>query len=240
MRILIAVAHADDEALGCFSQLLNDGDDVHILHATDSTPLDPRYALKNGYPDVDAYRAGRRREMLEALAVTGLDPARHWRALPFADQDAPNRIAEIRRAVAAYQADRIYTHAYEGGHPDHDALAFAVSGIQADQAAEVWEFPLYHASPEGELPTVNHFLDGEASTVVRLTPAQLDHKRRTLACFRSQKRVLDNFDTLDIEQFRPQKAYDFDAPPHAGPLYYEIRRHGWTWPAWRAAIQATA
>jgi len=235
-RILIAVAHADDETLGCFSHL---ADNILILHATDSTPKDPRYAIKNGYSDVETYREARRLEMLEALAVAGLDPARHWHVLDhIADQETPRNVAAIREKVRSLRPDVIYTHAYEGGHPDHDTLSFALEPLTRE-GIEVWEFPLYHASPEGLL-SVNRFLDHNSDAhPVHLSAARVEQKRRMLDCFRSQKRVIDYF-AIETELFRPMRNYNFDAPPHAGPLYYEIRQHGWTWPAWRDAVKASS
>ena len=51
-------------------------------------------------------------------------------------------------------ADLVLTHAYEGGHPDHDAVAFAVSGGGAARGSDaadttVVEMPFYHAGPGG-------------------------------------------------------------------------------------------
>ena len=47
----------------------------------------------------------------------------------------------------------ILTHAYEGGHPDHDAVAFAVAAAVrvAGRAADttIVEMPFYRAGPEG-------------------------------------------------------------------------------------------
>jgi len=225
VRILIAVAHADDETLGCFFVL--NGPDVSILHATDSTPLHPRYAAKAGYSSIADYRAARRTEMLGAIEAGGVDPAR-WKALKIADQEAPRNVAAIREAVLSYGADRIYTHAYEGGHPDHDALAFALRGL-----ANVWEFPLYRASSSGEFET-GGFLDGGG---FRVGVEDVDGKRRMLACFGSQTRVIERF-PLEWEWFRPMKSYDFERPPHDGALYYEIRGHGWDWKSWREAVSS--
>ncbi len=234
MRILIAVAHADDEMLGGFSLLTSPEHEAGILHATNSTPHNPRYALKAGYSTHEAYQAARREEMLAALQAAGLDPQRHWRALDgIADQDSPNHIAAIREAALSYGADRIYTHAYEGGHPDHDALAFALQGLP-----NVWEFPLYHASAAGDL-VLAEFLEGKPTVTVELTAGQVQHKRRILECFRSQQSVIGKF-PIEREYFRPMREYDFSKPPHAGQLYYELRQHGWVWPDWRKAVSESA
>jgi LmbE family N-acetylglucosaminyl deacetylase len=231
MKILIAVAHADDETLGCYSVLRTAGCDVRILHATDSTPLPLRYAEQAGYGSVAEYRIARRAEMLAALAVLRCDEAR-WTQLPFADQDAPRNVTAIRETALSFGADRIYTHAYEGGHPDHDAVAFALRGL-----AEVWEFPLYHASEVGEFAP-GGFIVGEAAETVDLSGELREGKRRTLDCFHSQQRVIQRI-PIGVEWFRPMRAYDFSKPPHEGPLYYEIRQHGWMWPEWREAVSTS-
>ena len=228
MRILIAVAHADDETLGCFSVLLSSPEsEVRILHATNSAPLDPRYALKAGFTSVAEYEAARRAEMFDALATAGLD-AGCWTHLAIPDQGAPGNAAAIREAVVRMQADRIFTHAYEGGHPDHDAVAFALRGLP-----NLWEFPLYHASADGVFEA-STFIEGEAEVTVDLSLEHQQAKRRMLDCFRSQQQVIERF-PIHRELFRPMRDYDFSKPPHAGPLYYEIRQHGWTWPEWRRA-----
>ena len=43
----------------------------------------------------------------------------------------------------------VLTHAYEGGHPDHDAVAFAVHRAARRTSAAVVEMPFYHAGPDG-------------------------------------------------------------------------------------------
>jgi N-acetylglucosamine malate deacetylase 2 len=226
MRILIAVAHADDETLGCFSVLAARAAEVTILHATDSAPMDVKYALRCGYETRESYKAARRAEVRTVLAKAGIPEAR-YHCLEMADQEAPVYWARIRAYAEAFGADRIYTHAYEGGHPDHDAMAFALHGLPG-----VWEFPLYHGAGGDFVP--HAFLDGRAEEAVELTAEQRERKREWLACFASQKRVIDLF-PVERELFRPQAAYDFTKPPHEGELYYERRQLGWTWPAWREA-----
>jgi LmbE family N-acetylglucosaminyl deacetylase len=225
MRILIAVAHADDETLGCFSLMNDPAHEVHILHATDSAPRDLKYALRSGFTSRQAYLQARQDEMLAVLALAGLPPSR-YHCLGFADQEAPIYWRQIRDYVTAFSAGRIYTHAYEGGHPDHDALAFALAGLP-----NLWEFPLYNGFAGEFVP--HTFLDGGGETVV-LDENQRRQKSAWLACFASQQRVIGMF-PVTHELFRPMKAYDFSAPPHPGELYYERRQLGWTWPSWREA-----
>jgi len=225
MRILIAVAHADDETLGCFSLLSDPAHEVHILHATDSAPRDLKYALRSGFASRKDYLAARRDETLSLLSLAGI-PLSRYHCLGFADQEAPVYWRQIRAFAAAFTADRIYTHAYEGGHPDHDALAYALAGLP-----NLWEFPLYNALADEFVP--HTFLDGGGQAVV-LEESQRRLKRSWLACFASQQRVISMFPVVH-ELFRPMQAYDFSRPPHAGELYYERRQLGWTWPSWREA-----
>jgi hypothetical protein len=229
MRILLAVAHADDETLGGFSLMSDPSHEVYILHATDSAPRDLKYALRSGFSSRQDYLQARREETRMLLALAGI-PAERYHCLGFADQEAPVYWQKIRSYVSAFPADRVYTHAYEGGHPDHDALALALSGLP-----NVWEFPLYNAFGDDFVP--HTFLDGGGEAVV-LSEAQRRLKRSWLSCFRSQQRVLTMFPVYH-ELFRPMKAYDFSQPPHPGELYYETRQLGWTWPAWREATLVT-
>lgn len=230
MRILIAVAHADDETLGCFSWMHSQHDTIHILHATDSAPRDLKYAQRAGYSTREDYKAARRAEFSAVLAAAAI-PSTHYHCLDIPDLETPLHAPRIREAAIALDPDRIFTHAYEGGHPDHDALAYALAGLHG-----LWEFPLYHA--RNGIYTPQRFLDGEATEVITLTPQQQALKRSWLAHFHSQQRVIGNF-PLDVELFRPAPTYDFSQPPHPGELYYEHRRHVWTWPEWRKAITAS-
>lgn len=226
MRILIAVAHADDETLGCYSLLSDPSREVHIVHATDSAPRDLKYALRSGFLSRSSYLDARRAETMAVLAKAGIAPER-YHCLDLADQELPVFWPRLRAYVEAFGADRVYTHAYEGGHPDHDAAALALAGLP-----NVWEFPLYHAHGAEFVP--NTFLKGSAETVVALDADRQRAKRSWLDCFASQQRVIRMF-PIDREQFRPAPAYDFSQPPHPGPLYYEIRKLGWTWKDWRKA-----
>lgn len=226
MRILVAVAHADDETLGCFSRLESPSDEVHIFHATDSIPKDIRYAQRNGFETIAEYRAARQQEMEAMLQMAGI-PASRYHCLGVADQEAPLHLGAIREFVRGFGADRTYTHAYEGGHPDHDALAAALGGLE-----RVWEFPLYHG--RGGTYHGQEFLEGEPELVVKLDEGQRLRKQAWLDCFASQQRVIRKL-PLERELFRPMKHYDFSRPPHEGELYYEMRGHGWKWAEWHQA-----
>lgn len=228
MRVLVIVAHADDETLGCFSILSNPAHEVHVIHVTDSAPRDLAYARRAGFSDRESYFAARQAETHAALRVAGVTLDR-YRCLGIPDLEAPFHWDEVRALVKEFPADRVYTHAFEGGHPDHDAVAL---GVAKAGRPDVWEFPLYHAQGADFVP--QSFLEGAASEVVVLDAQARAAKRRSLECFVSQQRVIGMF-PLAQELFRPQRNYDFTQPPHPGELYYERRKLGFTWAEWREA-----
>ena len=123
--VALVVAHPDDETIGAgaalplFRRLL-------LVHATDGAPRDVADARAAGFATAADYAAARRRELDAALAAGGVRAERA--ALGAADQGASFRMAELSRALAAllerHGARAVLTHPYEGGHPDHDAVAF--------------------------------------------------------------------------------------------------------------------
>jgi LmbE family N-acetylglucosaminyl deacetylase len=117
-------------------------------------------------------------------------------------------------------ADSVLTHAYEGGHPDHDACAFAVhAAIRRLNGPAIFEFASYHAGPDGIRTAA--FLDEDSTvTTVNLGAAAEAAKQRAFACFKTQQDTLSLFRT-DVECFRPAPGYDFRSSPHSGALYYE-------------------
>jgi hypothetical protein len=90
----------------------------------------------------------------------------------------------------------------------------------------VWEMPLYNRA-SGEMVRQQFLLRDDSPGRAVLT-AQVDEaqrKRRMIAAYASQAYFIKDFDK-DVEQFRPQPAYEFRNPPHAGVLNYEA----WGWP----------
>ncbi len=212
-RLLVVLAHPDDEvlALGGRLEALRDS---RLVCVTDGVPLDGRDARAHGFGGLAEYREARRAEQAEAL---GGVVASHW--LGVSDQravwDLPGLTRRVQAEVDAWQPEAVLTHPYEGGHPDHDACAFAVAHCGA--SVPVLEAPFYHAGAR-EIET-GVFL-GEPGCVVELTEEQRARKRERLACFRSQAETLGLFG-VERERYRVAPAYDFLRPPHVGRLYYE-------------------
>lgn len=251
----MVVAHPDDEVLGC-GALLARLRDVRVVHVTDGAPPDEAVAARHGFATPAAYAEARRAEAILALALAGV-AADRLTGLGIGDQRAPRHMAAIAEALRPRlaEADLVLTHAYEGGHGDHDAVAFAVHAAWrlAGERPPLIEMPFYHAGPDGWIR--QRFLpvsqqssfsrdagEGtmfEGEVLHRLTPAERALKARMIAAHATQADTLAGF-PLDAERFRPAPSYDFTARPHDGPLLYE--RHGWslTWPAWQACVAAAA
>src|SRR3954468_1030865 len=151
-RVVVVVAHPDDEAIGA-GAVLRGFPDVTVVHVTDGAPLDQEYALSRGYENRDAYAHARRNEVVAALGVIGL-PAERIRTLGLVDGEAAWHLVELCHKVAdlfdELEPDVVLTHPYEGGHSDHDSTAFAVhlaAGMllrQGQKAPIILELTSYH------------------------------------------------------------------------------------------------
>ena len=224
-RVAIVVAHPDDETIAAGGSL-HLMPDLLLVHVTDGAPRRRPDAANHGFDTPAAYAAAREAELRAALSVTAVEPERVRLGVP--DQDASlhlcDLVASLAPVLAQHGVQAVLTHAYEGGHPDHDATAFATHLAARRVGIPVLEFPGYHAGPDGEME-VQRFLPGPAETLVRLRPEEAAVKRAMFDCFATQASVLRPFGA-SVERFRPAPGYDFMAAPHAGPLNYE----NWGWP----------
>lgn len=225
-------AHPDDETLAA-GALLRHLRSVSVLHVTDGAPRDRRFFP----PEIRLSRAGyaalRHDEAVAALALAGV-PAERVRALRVIDQEAvrdlPRLVRELFQHIAEASPALVITHPYEGGHPDHDAAAFAVHAAIALLRRAGREAPLlleaasYHGAGGGFTP--GEFLPAPDRPEARfdLSPAAAAQKRAMLACFVSQREVIAAF-PVRSERIRVAPAYDFTRAPHEGLLLYE--RRGW-------------
>ena len=234
-RILIVAAHPDDETIGAGGQL---GllEDPYIIHVTGGAP--------RATPSRTRYAAMRRRELEAAMVLAGIERSRCLE-LGATDQESSFALSHLTRLLCGRMMEIrpqvVLTHAYEGGHPDHDACAFMVQaavymlarrGIDPPRRIE---FASYHnGSPDSVSGSmkVGAFLPGPPGWKTTLTASAQKKKQRMLECFRSQEHVLKEFPT-DEECFRLAPEYDFLEAPHPGNLYYEDKNWGVTGRQWR-------
>ena len=220
-RILLVVAHFDDETIGCGARLHLLGQ-LTIVYVTDGSPTSLYDAHRLGFSDRESYAAVRRSELAAALATAEVDPELIELGIP--DQDAafylPELIARLRQIVRDLRPDLVITHPYEGGHPDHDACAFAVrSAFQGP----LLEFAGYHLL-NSQLITGEFLPSANEIHTFGLPSEEQVRKRRMINCFASQRQTLAPFRT-EYERFRCAPKYEFTFRPHSGPLNYE--RFGW-------------
>lgn len=236
--VCVVVAHPDDETLGLGGRLARFAR-LRLIHLTDGSPEDPSDARRLGFADRQAYARARAEELDKALDLLGVAPERTALNLP--DQGVvdhlPQLIACLRRVLQ--DAAIVITHAYEGGHPDHDAAALAVQaacgGLSAAPAR--LEFAGYHLGEEGRV--VGRFWPeaGRPEVRARLSLDALARKRASVACFRTQAEVTAWF-TLELETYRQAPTYAFHQPPPPGRALYDQWGLSTDSIHWRARAQA--
>jgi LmbE family N-acetylglucosaminyl deacetylase len=237
--VVLLVAHPDDEIIGAGSRL-HLCENLTLVHVTDGAPRDLQDARAHGFYTAQAYAAARRRELDRALEAAGARPV-HRVSLDVPDQEASLNLTHIAnrltRVFAEAHPELVITHPYEGGHPDHDACAFAVHRAAGRTGVEVAEFACYN----GHLGcfAANEFIGQPDAFSVVLTPPEQQRKRRALDCFDTQRHTLAQFG-LWCERFRPAPRYDFARPPHPGRLYYEHFDWGMTGHAFRMLARSAA
>lgn len=243
----IVAAHPDDEVIGVGSLLPQFQDLRVVVHVTDGAPRRGEDIAKAGVSTWQEYAQLRRWEFQTAMREAGVTAAKQV-CLECPDQEASFcTTALTRQLMNIFEELRpafVFTHPYEGGHPDHDTTALAVHCAaellwnRSAYTPEILEFSSYHQGSEGM--ETGRFLPKAEWTVNNheLTEAERNAKRKLFECYQSQRNVLQYF-AIEEEPLRPAPQYDFTKPPHEGKLYYENFAWGVTGEKWRAlAAQA--
>jgi N-acetylglucosamine malate deacetylase 1 len=215
---LFLLAHHDDEVFcaGCIARALRQSRPVRLLWAT-AGGLAP---------------SGRRRREGDAVArLLGLR-ADAYRSLGLPDQGALDHLAPIGAALHDMLdgVGEVFVPAYEGGHPDHDAVNLVAARICAGLA--VHEFSLYRrqrgvavkaAFPREAQSFEQSKLDAEA---LRLRRALARANASQLPELLALGAVAALRGTLAREPVRTLPAHDYLRPPDGRPLYelYTRRR----------------
>jgi LmbE family N-acetylglucosaminyl deacetylase len=228
--VVLVLAHHDDEVFcaGHLLRALGEGASVRILWATAGGLATPGRRIHEG---------GNVRRLLELDAGAVRD-------LGLPDQNAVFSIARIAGEAeslldqalgeAPGAACTIYTPAYEGGHPDHDAVNLAVAVLRARRPElDAYEFPLYRRGPCGmsvQSPHAAADTAGRPFSVLALDDEAL-RLRRCLARANASQLLPSLLPLLVLaraagrgraEPSRPLPAHDYTRPPHSGRVLYEF------------------
>ncbi|MBX6322349.1 MAG: PIG-L family deacetylase [Rhodospirillaceae bacterium] len=242
----VVVAHPDDET-ACAGGQLPRLRGATVVHVTDGAPRDMADARCHGFRTRDDYAAARRRELLAAMAEAGV-PEAALAGVGVPDQQAAFRLPLLAHRLAALFHRRairiVLTHPYEGGHPDHDATAFAVHAACALLAARrcrrpaVIDMACYYAGADGGMVAQEFAApDGGYELLLHLDGECWARKRRMLAAYATQRGSLAPF-VSRFERFRPAPDYDFSVLPNGGRLLYERFDWGMTGRRWLALVTA--
>jgi N-acetylglucosamine malate deacetylase 2 len=236
-RIAVVVAHPDDETIGC-GGLLTRLVKANVVMVTDGAPGDAFNARRAGFETAQHYAQARARELRSALSIAGVADEQ---ILTMGVQDGGvwrDQIS-ITQQLAVLFAERkieaVFTHAFEGGHSDHDGVAYCVhmaAGLLLNRGPTIVEMPFYHEGAGGL--TFQTFCDGEDGIVVALSPLQASKKRAMFEAYSSQRHILDRLDSR-VERYRLARRYDFRSPPNGGVLRYHRLEAALGLPDWMRA-----
>ncbi len=226
--LLVVAAHPDDDVIGAGGHLPLFGARAHVAYISDGAPRNPRFCREAGFSQRSLYAAARRAEASRALALAGINE-QHTHELGAIDQEVALEldalVKQLAELVHRLAPEALLSHAYEGGHPDHDATALLVHAAcellrrAGRRPPLLLEFASYHERG-GELEFGVFLPEAEhPATSVELAAQELDQKLTMLACHATQQSFWRLF-PLSVECFRIAPRYDFARPP-AAPFFYD-------------------
>lgn len=205
-KTLVLAAHPDDETIAC-AGLLQRATNALVVFAVDGAP--PCYRFERRFGSLRNYSDLRFREAAAALAAI---PHCSFRRLTrqdgswFVDQhlflEMPQAFLSLCRIAREFSPHLIVSHAFEGGHLDHDACHVLAKRAAIVLGVQTLEFPLYWKTPHhGD--RFQEFRDPRGEELsLGLSGHELEVKRRMLAEYKSQRGLTLVFQP-QVERFRP-------------------------------------
>jgi N-acetylglucosamine malate deacetylase 2 len=214
-RLLVLVAHPDDETIAC-AGLLQRVPASLIVFAVDGAPAG--YGFERKFGTLRKYSEQRFREAecaLSYLPGCAFQRLKTRREEYFPDRQLFEHLDEgansLLAAVRPFLPDTIVSHAFEGGHIDHDACSFLASHIAQLFSLRHLEFPLYWKAADGR-DVFQEFRDPRPEEVsLELSEAESAVKQRMLGEYKSQSDIVATF-AANTERFRPAACYDYAHP----------------------------
>jgi len=212
-RLVLLVAHPDDESIGA-GILLQRLRHAYIVFCANGPSWWPPYWLNYGLPHKRAQL--RKQEAHHAIDITGKNHSIQFLGYPVGWlvthlDDAYRSLADLLRA---WQPQQVVTHAFEGGHEDHDACSFLACQLSKAFNFKVWEMPLYYreASTGAEIRQTFTTDDPDSEIITPISGSELEVKRAMLSAHKSQREIVARFDPA-IEKFCPQPLHDYSRVP---------------------------
>lgn len=243
-RCSVIVAHSGDEIIGA-GGLISRLREVTVLHVTGSP-----FGKQPPEADVAAQNDDARTSAcISALALANVASNRVVE-LGVSDIRQPHSLAALAREITGFlqrfRPEIVLTHPYDGGHPDHDATAFATHAAMRLIQNNGFEPPVLfeialHPSKDGQKRELDFFPSPwrETTTFV-LDEKTRNLKRRMFDCVDIEEGTLKGT-ILNLERYRRSPDYDFSIAPNAGKPAYESFDPEMTGVRWQAlARQASA
>jgi LmbE family N-acetylglucosaminyl deacetylase len=172
--VLVVVAHADDEALGCggmIARSVAEGDLVHVVYMTDGVG-----SREGDLPLEVSSRNAARDEALRILGVSG------WNAFSFPDNQMDSVpllkvVKALEPIVKAVRPDVIYTHHYGDLNVDHRITHQAVmTACRPDPSCSVRQIFSFEvmSSTEWASPGLAPFIPNAYVDISAYLPMKLD------------------------------------------------------------------
>jgi N-acetylglucosamine malate deacetylase 2 len=222
-RLLVLAAHPDDESIGC-GVLLQRVTSALVVFAVDGAPAG--YGFERKFGTLQNYSEERFKEAARALSC--LPDCSFLRLKRRDGSYFPDRrlfehleeaAASLTAIVQEFSPDAIVSHAYEGGHIDHDACSFLARHAADELSLKHFEFPLYWQNEKGR-DVFQEFRDAqEGITSLNPSEREIAIKNQMLAEYQTQRDLVAMFSS-NKESFRLAPGYDY------GRLHWEERYPG--------------
>jgi len=226
-KVLFLLAHPDDEILmsGVIQRFVKNDIPVHLAWLTSG----------------DLFGKGevREKELASAAELLGV-PSEHRHLFRLPDMGLVRNLRLVfectTELVSRLEPSHVFAPAYEGGHPDHDALNFIAHSVWQSmrQSFSLFEFPLYNGTGHFFFLwlRVNSFVPGTGQIEKHvLDSEQVALKGRLIDIYNSQPRSMlpikmthwwRRFTRNCAEPYAPIPEHrDYQIKPHFGPLFYE-------------------